>query len=425
MMTYDPNDPQHRSWVEAAEDSDFPIQNLPFGVIETDAQGPRVAVPIGEKIVDLAKLDELGYLKDIDGLDPATLRASNLNPLIALGKPVTRALRKRLSHLLHADNGELRDSPRDHAALLLAREQVRPLLPVAIGDYVDFYSSLEHATNVGLLFRPDNPLPPNWKHLPIGYHGRTSTIVVGETPIRRPRGQTRAADGSITFGPSGKLDYELEVGFVVGRDSEMGSVISVSQAEEYIFGLVLVNDWSARDIQAWEYQPLGPFLGKSFGTSISPWVVTQEALEPFRVEGAPQDPPAPPYLHAPGARNYDLHLEVSVQPEGAMRATTVCRTNFRYMYWSMCQQLAHLTSNGTALRVGGLCASGTVSGPEEGSFGSLLELTRNGARPFRLEGGQTRTFLEDGDTVTMRGHGARNGLRIGFGGLSGSVRPPV
>jgi fumarylacetoacetase len=425
MMNYDPSDPRHRSWVDVAEDSDFPIQNLPFGVIETDTTGPRVAVPIGEKVVDLARLEELGYLKDLDGLQPATLRASHLNPLIALGKPVTRALRKRLSQLLHADNAELRDCSRDRAAVLLARHEVRPLLPVAIGDYVDFYSSLEHATNVGRLFRPDNPLLPNWKHLPIGYHGRTSTIVAGETPIRRPRGQTRAADGGITFGPSGKLDFELEVGFIVGRDSEMGSAIPVSGADEFIFGLVLVNDWSARDIQAWEYQPLGPFLGKSFATSISPWVVTLDALEPFRVEGPRQEPPVLAYLRASGAQNYDLHLEVQVQPEGALRATTVCRTNFRYMYWSMCQQLAHLTSNGTSLRLGDLCASGTVSGPEEGGFGSLLELTRNGEWPLALEAGHTRTFLEDGDMVTMRGHGARNQLRIGFGGLSGRVLPSV
>jgi fumarylacetoacetase len=268
-------------------------------------------------------------------------------------------------------------------------------------------------------------LLPNWKHLPIGYHGRTSTIVPGETPIRRPHGQTLAADGSITFAPSRKFDFELEVGFVVGRDSQIGSAVPVSEAEDFIFGLVLVNDWSARDIQAWEYQPLGPFLGKSFGTSISPWVVTLDALEPFRVAGPWQHPPVLPYLRATGARNYDLHLEVGIQPRGAMRATTVCRTNFRYMYWSMCQQLAHLTSNGTSLRVGDLCASGTVSGPEEGSFGSLLELTRNGAQPLTLEADQPRTFLEDGDTVTMRGHGARNGLRIGFGALSGTILPSL
>ena len=425
MMNYDPNDPGHRSWVEVAGDSDFPIQNLPFGVIETGSQGPHAAVPIGKKVVDIATLDDLGYLKNIAGLEAAALRSASLNPLIGLGKPVTQALRRRLSQLLHVGNGELRDCSPDRAAAVLAREQVRPLLPVAIGDYVDFYSSLEHATNVGRLFRPENPLLPNWKHLPIGYHGRTSTIVAGETPIRRPHGQTRAADGGITFGPSRKLDFELEVGFVVGRDSEIGSAIPVSEAEDFIFGLVLVNDWSARDIQAWEYQPLGPFLGKSFGTSISPWVVTLDALEPFRVAGLRQDPPVLPYLRATGAQHYDLHLEVDFQPRGARRATTVCRTNFRYMYWSMCQQLAHLTSNGTALRVGDLCASGTVSGPEEGSYGSLLELTRNGAQRLALEENQQRTFLEDGDTVTMRGHGARHELRIGFGALSGTILPAL
>jgi len=301
---------------------------------------------------------------------------------------------------------------------------VTMLPPVEIGDYVDFYSSEQHAANLGSMFRdPKNALLPNWKHLPVGYNGRASSIILSGQDVRRPKGQINRGGGSPEFSPSQQLDFELEVGFLVGKNTAIGSSVSAGEAEDCIFGLVLVNDWSARDIQRWEYVPLGPFLGKSFATSISPWVVTLDALEPFRVAGPVQDPPVLPYLRTQGDRNFDIWLEVWLQPERETEPIRISRTNFRGIYWNMSQQLAHLTSNGTNLRVGDLCGSGTVSGMTPDSFGSMVEICWNGTRPLTFPGGAVRRFLEDGDRVTMRGWAERDGTRVGFGELTAKILP--
>ncbi len=418
------NDPSLRSWVPVRDGSDFPIQNLPFGVFRTAANPePRVATAIGEHVVDLAVLHDLGYFDGLD-LPEGVFRQRWLNPFMALGREKARAVRNRLSALLREDN----EDARLHAShFLIPMDRAELLLPVQVGDYTDFYSSLEHATNVGTMFRgKDNALMPNWKWLPVGYHGRASSIVVSGTPVRRPRGQyLPQGEEKPAFGPSRLLDFELEMAFVVCRENPLGQPIAVDEAEDYIFGLVLFNDWSARDIQKWEYVPLGPFLGKSFASTISPWVVTLDALEPFRVPGPKQDPEPLPYLRCSGAHNFDIRLEVDIQPEGGA-ATTVCRSNFRYLYWSMCQQLAHHTVNGCNMRVGDMCASGTISGPTPDAYGSMLELTWRGTKPLKLADGSERKFLLDGDTVIMRGWCQHdNGLRIGFGEAAGKVLPAL
>ncbi len=416
------NDPALRSWVPVAEGSDFPIQNLPFGVFRTRANPQaRVATAIGAHVVDLAVLHDLGYFEGLD-LPKDVFRQRWLNPFMALGRQGARAVRNRLSELLREDEEEAR---RHASHFLIPMDQAELLLPVQVGDYTDFYSSLEHATNVGTMFRgKDNALMPNWKWLPVGYHGRASSIVVSGTPVRRPRGQY-LPQGAETpqFGPSRLLDFELEMAFIVCKENPLGQPVSVDEAEDHIFGLVLFNDWSARDIQKWEYVPLGPFLGKSFASTISPWVVTLDALEPFRVAGPRQEPEPLPYLRCTGPRNFDIHLEVAIAPQGG-QATTVCRSNFRYLYWSMCQQLAHHTVNGCNMRVGDMCASGTISGPTPDAYGSLLELTWRGTKPLAMADGSTRKFLLDGDTVVMRAwcQGER-GLRIGFGTAAGQVLP--
>jgi fumarylacetoacetase len=377
---------------------DFSIHNLPFGVFRTPGAGPRAGIAFEDRIVDLADLARRGA---IEAPDPSVFSRPSLNAFIALGKPYWRAVRQRVASLLPA-------------AAAVPQSEATMLLPVEIGDYVDFYSSEYHATNLGRMFRgPDHPLLPNWKHLPVGYHGRCSSIVPSGRDIHRPKGQLDAG----VFGPSRRLDFELEMGFIVGRATELGTSVSAADAEDYIFGMVLVNDWSARDIQRWEYQPLGPFLGKSFATSISPWIVPLEALEPFRVAGPPQDPEPLPYLRASGPCAFDIQLEV------ALNDTPITHSNFRYLYWNMSQQLAHLTSNGANIRVGDLCASGTISGPDPGSYGSLVELSWNGTRPLRLPGGAVRTFLEDGDVVTMRAWAERGDVRVGFGELRTRILP--
>ncbi len=422
-MRRDPNDPRLRSWVETPAGGDFPIQNLPFGVFQPAGGVPRAGVAIGEEVIDLAALAALGYLAVADTPDQSVFSRPSLNALLALGRPYWRSLRGRISELLDSDNAELRDRPEHRERVLHRQSRVRMRLPVEIGDYVDFYSSLEHATNVGKMFRdPANPLLPNWKHLPVGYHGRCSTIFLSGQDVRRPCGQRKTAD-SIEYGPSGRMDFELETGFLIGRASEPGRAVTTAEAADYIFGMVLLNDWSARDIQQFEYVPLGPFLGKSFATSITPWVVTMEALEPFRVAGPLQDPPPLAYLRAEGAGNLDLNLEVWLGPAGE-DARRICRTSFRHMYWSMAQQLAHLTSNGASVRVGDLCGSGTVSGPAADSWGSLLELSWNGARPLEFPGAR-RAFLEDGDSVIFRGWGERDGVRVGFGELRARLLPAL
>ena len=408
------------SWVPVPAGSDFPLQNLPYGIFSAGEGRRRVGVAIGEHVLDLAAVAERGLLDDV--APRTTFSAPVLNPLLALGRSAWVALRARLTELLGDDHDEL-------GGTLHAAADVTLHLPVHVGDYVDFYSSLEHATNLGRIFRPDaEPLLPNWRHLPVGYHGRAGTVVVSGTPVRRPCGQRKPPDlDTPVFGPSTMLDIELEVGFVTGGPANaLGEPIPVEQAGEHIFGLVLVNDWSARDLQAWEYQPLGPFLGKSFATSISPWVVPLDALAPYRVAGPVQEPEVLPYLRAAGDWNLDLDLEVLLQSEAMAEPDVISRTSFRHMYWNMAQQLAHATVNGATAAPGDLFASGTVSGPEPGARGSLIELTWRGRDPLQLSDGSRRAFLDDGDTVTLRGWCGGDGRpRVGFGEVRGTVLPAV
>ncbi|MBJ6109385.1 fumarylacetoacetase [Hymenobacter sp. BT523] len=428
-MATSPNSPALRSWIDIAPGSDFPIQNLPFGVFETEERGTRLAVAIGRYVLDLYAASQHGFFEDLTELgdaQPKVFRRRSLNGFLKLGRPAWRAVRQRVSELLRHDEPRLRDHEEAVRACLLRQSEVRMLRPVKPSNYTDFYSSIEHATNVGTMFRdPANALLPNWRHLPIGYHGRTSSIVVSGTNIRRPNGQRKAPDEAApTFGPSRQLDFELEMAFVVGTGTELGSTVPLAEAEEHIFGLCLFNDWSARDLQSWEYVPLGPFLGKNFGSSVAPWVVTLDALEPFRTPGPVQEPTPLPYLQQSGAHNFDVHLEVALTPAGGPE-TTISRTNFGLMYWSMAQQLAHHASNGCNLEAGDLYASGTISGPTPDSLGSMLELAWRGTRPVPLANGSERKFLLDGDTVTMRGFAEKDGVRIGFGEVRGTVLPAL
>jgi fumarylacetoacetase len=413
-----------KSWIASANEasSPFPIQNLPFGIFSTSTQlAPRVGVAIGDQVLDLAALADAGLLGSIDR---NALASRTLNAFIGLGKPVWRETRQRLQALLSADDPALHDNAVLRQQTLVPMAQARMHLPLDIPGYTDFYSSKEHATNVGRMFRdPENALLPNWLEIPIGYNGRASSVVVSGTEVKRPVGQIKLPDAARpVFAPCNKLDFELEMAFVVGRNSKLGERIPVDQAEDWIFGMVVMNDWSARDIQQWEYVPLGPFNSKTFATSISPWVVTLDALEPFRVAGPAQQPEPLPYLQQSGSHSFDIDLEVRLQPEGR-NATTICRTNFRHMYWSMAQQLAHHTVSGCNVRIGDLMGSGTISGSSEDSFGSLLELTYNGKKPLTLEGDVTRRFLEDGDTVTMTARCEGSGYVVGFGEVSGKVIP--
>ncbi len=410
------------TWVEIPKNSDFSIYNLPFGVFKNKKLSPRIGMAIGEKIVDLSVLHQEGFFSALF-LPEGIFLKDTLNDLIALGKNQTRKIRNRVQQLLISENGELRD----HAArgkVMINKNETEMLMPVKIGDYTDFYSSIEHATNVGKMFRdPENALLPNWRHLPVGYHGRASSIVVSGSPIHRPKGQFKDPDlEKPVFGPSKRLDFELEMAFITGKATKLGDSVKVEEAEEYIFGFVLFNDWSARDIQAWEYVPLGPFLGKNFGSSISPWVVTLEALEPFRVAGPVQEPEVLDYLKSKGNLNFDIQLEVLIQPEGK-KPSNVCTSNFKYMYWNIAQQLAHHTVNGCNIQVGDIMASGTISGSTEDSFGSMLELSWKGTKPVKLEDGGERRFIEDGDTVIMRGFAEKEGIRVGFGEVASQILP--
>lgn len=417
------NDPTLRSWIRVPADSDFPIQNIPFGIASWNGEPPLPVTRVGDTVVDLSILADVGLLDGL-GIGREAFLAPRLNALMAFGKPATRALRQRLSELLREGNATLRDDDQLREDALLPLDQVVMHMPVEVGDYTDFYSSREHATNVGTMFRdPANALLPNWLHLPVGYHGRASSLIPSGTPIHRPMGQTRPApDAPPVFGPSKQLDFELEVGFFTYPGKPLGQRISTAEAEDHIFGLVLFNDWSARDIQSWEYVPLGPFLAKNFASSVSPWVVTLDALEPFRTEGPAQDPTPLTYLQTSGPHAFDIGLEVSIAPENGT-PTTICRSNFRYMYWSMAQQLAHHTVNGCNIRCGDLLASGTISGPTPDSYGSMLELTWRGTKPLQLTNGEERKFIADGDTVTLHGHCTKNGVRIGFGTVEAKVLP--
>lgn len=418
------NNPALKSWVDVAPDSDFPIQNLPFGIFKTDREKPRVGVAIGDMVVDLRALHILGYLENLP-FELDDLSSSSLNKVIARGKKATRELRNRVSKLLRSDVPDLRQKEHHVKQAFFAQEDVEMLMPVEVGDYTDFYSSIEHATNVGIMFRdPANALLPNWKHLPVGYHGRASSIVVSGTPIKRPKGQMVLNDDTTpVFGPCRLLDFELETAFITYPGKPLGSSIGVDEAEDFIFGMVLFNDWSARDIQKWEYVPLGPFLGKNFGSSVSPWVVTLDALEPFKVAGPVQDPPVLPYLQSQGEKNYDLALEVLIAPHEGIGERTVCQSNFKYMYWNLCQQLAHHTVNGCNIRGGDMLASGTISGKEQTSFGSMLELSWKGTRTVQLGDGIERKFIQDGDEVIMRGHCSKDGVRVGFGEVRSKILP--
>jgi fumarylacetoacetase len=415
-------DPALRSWVDVPNDSHFPIQNLPYGVFIHPDQSRRAGVAIGEQILDLTALSaELTS-------DPFLLlfRGADLGPFMGQGSHAWRHVRALVSRLLQVDEPTLRDNPGLRQRVLLRQADVRMILPVRIGDYTDFYSSLEHATNVGTMLRgADKALMPNWRHLPVAYHGRSSSIVVSGTAVRRPCGQSKPEGVEAPlFGPTRSLDFELEVAAFVGTGNRLGDPIPVASAEGCLFGLVLLNDWSARDVQAWEYQPLGPLLAKNFATSISPWIVPLEALEPFRCTGPKQEPEPLPYLRQPGEKpTFDIHLEVYLQSARMEAPLRVCASNFRHLYWSLAQQVAHHTVNGCPLWTGDLLASGTVSGPTPDSFGSMLELTWRGTKPLALPSGETRRFLEDGDRVTMTAWCQGEGHRIGFGEVTGVVLP--
>jgi len=416
------NDPTLKSFIPTPPESHFPIQNLPFGVFSTAADAaPRVGVAIGDQILDLAAVAEAGLLT----VKPEIFRLASLNAFIALGRPTWRSARAAISDLLRADNLQLRDNQALRAKAFVAQDQATLHLPVEIPGYTDFYSSKEHATNVGSMFRdPANALLPNWLHIPIGYNGRASSVVVSGTPVQRPNGQLKLPDAEApVFGACRKLDFELETGFIIGQPNALGEPIDIANAEQHIFGMVLLNDWSARDLQQWEYVPLGPFNSKSFATSISPWVVSMDALEPFRAESPVQQPEPLPYLKQSGKNGYDITLEVSLKAGQSAAPQTICRTNFKAMYWTMVQQLAHHTVSGCNTRIGDLMGSGTISGSTPGAYGSLLELTWNGKNPLVLADGSQRTFIQDGDEVAMTGWSQGDGYRVGFGAVSGKVLP--
>lgn len=412
-----------KSFVEYTADSDFSIHNIPFGVAVFNKEFIACCTRIGDQVIDLATLYDLAYFEDIEGLEDNIFEAYTLNEFIELGKPVTNAVRTRIQELLQEGSILSKDEKTIEEAFY-DLDQVKMMMPVHIPNYTDFYSSIEHATNVGKMFRdPANALLPNWKHLPVGYHGRASSIVVSGTEINRPKGQMKPADADQpVFGPCKQLDFELEMAFIINKNTEMGESISTKEAEDAIFGMVIFNDWSARDIQSWEYVPLGPFLAKNFGSSVSPWVVTLEALEPFRTASPKQDPEVLDYLKFDGDKNYDINLEVYIQPENGEH-NLISESNYKHMYWNMTQQLAHHTVNGCNLEVGDMYASGTISGSDPKSFGSMLELTWRGQNPIQLSNGEERKFINDNDTVTMKAWAEKDGIRVGFGEVSGKVIP--
>ncbi|MEN0048793.1 MAG: fumarylacetoacetase [Bacteroidota bacterium] len=396
--------------------SDFSIHNIPFGIFSTAEASPRVGVAIGEHILDLAALAKLGVFD----FDNSVLSQPYLNDFMALGKAITSKVRTDIQEWIQLEVSPLVG----RTDLFVPQSEATMHLPVRVGDYTDFYSSIEHATNVGKMFRdPENALLPNWRHIPVGYHGRASSIIVSGQAIHRPKGQVMPKGTTVpVYQPSARLDFELEMAFIVGKSTKVGDSISTTNALDHIFGMVLLNDWSARDIQKWEYVPLGPFLGKSFASSISPWVVTMEALEPFRVEGPEQNPKVLPYLETDRNYNYDIALEVGICPRKGTEQV-VSRSNFKYMYWNVAQQLAHHTVNGCNVRVGDMMGSGTISGKDENSYGSMLEIAWAGTKPVKMSDGSTRTFIEDFDTVSMRGFSEKEGIRVGFGKVETKVLP--
>ena len=411
------------SWLEIDSVSDFSLHNIPFGIASVNGGLPKAVTRIGNEVIDLNVLQKAGLFSGMN-LPDDIFSKPVLNDFIALGKPITKAVRSRIQELFASENGEIRDNEQLRVDAIRNISEVAMHMPVHVGDYTDFYSSKEHATNVGTMFRdPNNALLPNWLHIPVGYHGRASSIVVSGTPLHRPKGQTKADDAETpSFGPTRLLDFELEMAFVVGKPNELGHSVSVENAEDHIFGMVIFNDWSARDIQKWEYVPLGPFLAKNFGSSISPWIVTMEALEPFRTASPKQEPPVLPYLKMQKDHNFDIQLEAAIKTDSGQEKT-VCNSNFKHMYWSMAQQLAHHTVNGCNMNVGDMCASGTISGPTPDSFGSMLEITWRGTKPITMPDGTERKFIQDGDSVIMRAHCEKNGIRVGFGEVETKVLP--
>ncbi|WP_347070074.1 fumarylacetoacetase [Flavobacterium sp. WV_118_3] len=423
-MPISANDPTRKSWLDVPVNSDFPIQNIPFGVFITKDDVVTIGTRIGDFAIDMGALQQLGYFEGIELTDDMFMQ-DTLNDFISDGKKTWRLVRNRLADIFDIVNPQLRDNDAHKEIVIFNVNDIEMQLPVLIGDYTDFYSSKEHATNVGKMFRdPDNALLPNWLHIPVGYHGRSSTIVPSGIPVHRPMGQTLPnGETQPVFGPSRLVDFELETAFITTDANIMGENIPVEEAEEYIFGMVLLNDWSARDIQKWEYVPLGPFLAKNFASSISPWIVTLDALEPFRVASPKQEPTPLPYLQQTGDHAFDINLEVAIAPENA-DATVVCESNFKYMYWTMSQQLAHHTVNGCRVNSGDMMGSGTISGSTENSFGSMLELTWGGKNPLKMNDGTERKFINDGDTVIMKGYCQNDQVRIGFGEVSSKLLPP-
>jgi fumarylacetoacetase len=419
------NNPNLKTWVSVPEDSDFPIQNLPFGIFFTDSKSKRIGVRIGDFVLDIFELHQLGLLENLN-LSPQELNNPFLNRLMKHGKSGIRNLRNRIAELLDKDNNELQSLTGTHERILIHVTSVTMSMPVEIGDYTDFYSSKEHATNVGMMFRdPANALLPNWLWIPVGYHGRASSVILSDIDIYRPKGQIKPdPNANPIFAPCRNLDFELETAFITFDGKPMGHSISTDEAEEYIFGMVLFNDWSARDIQTWEYVPLGPFLAKNFASSMSAWIVTLDALQPFKVDSPQQEPEVLDYLKFEGQKSYDIQLEVAIKPNTA-EESVICRSNFKYMYWNMSQQLAHHTVNGCNIRTGDLMGSGTISGPTSDSYGSMLELAWKGTKPLIMSDGSERKFILDHDTVIMRGHAIKNGVRIGFGEVKTKVLPAL
>ena len=418
------NDPSLKSWLEISKESDFPIQNLPFGIYSTKNKTKRVGVAIGDQILDLYRLFKLGYL---DSLSFCEQCFSNeyLNRMMGHGKLEIRDLRNRISELLNAKNSELSQNKEAIAKVLDLQSESEMHLPIKIGDYTDFYSSEQHAFNVGSMFRdPDNALLPNWKHIPVAYHGRSSSIIPSGQDVIRPKGQQKLDDNeNPIFGASKLLDFELEMGFITFQGKPIGNTISTEEADEFIFGMCLFNDWSARDIQKWEYIPLGPFLAKNFASSMSCWIVTLDALEPFRTAGPIQKPKVLPYLEYSGDKHLDIELTVAIQTEnGAKKVVT--NSNYKHMYWNMNQQLAHHTVNGCNVNCGDLLASGTISGPKKGSYGSMLEISWKGTKPVKMPDGSERKFIQDGDSVIFKGRAKNKNFNIGFGELISKVLPP-
>lgn len=424
-MTIKANNPSLISWISVDANSDFSIQNLPFGIYSDKITKHRCCSAIGEYIIDLAELNNQGFFKEF-AIPTDIFNQSTLNDFISLGKDTTRAVRNRLSELLDITNSELQSDKTVFDSVFKKQSEVCMLLPVKIGDYTDFFSSIDHATNTGTMFRdPANALLPNWKHIPVGYHGRASSICVSGHTFHRPKGQTKPPEATIpVFGPTKQLDIELETAFIIGKPTKMGESVTTETADDYIFGMVLFNDWSARDIQAWEYVPLGPFLGKNFASTSSAWIVTLDALEPFRTKGYVQEPKVLPYLEYTGEKNIDINLEVHLIPENG-DDNLVSTSNYKYMYWTMEQQLAHHTVNGCNINVGDMMASGTISGPKKQEYGSFLELTWKGTQPITLKDGTERKFVNDNDTIILKGYCKKNNVRVGFGECKAKLLPAI